>query len=179
MKPPHSRLTCRASNRFSPSIALWQHFVSCSRPFPTTQQRCVSTDPGAVQDGANEDSSDNTTPEADRSVTREKETAVKSQHGRRGPPGLAIRKMKVAKGTWHTSKVEASIAKNKQNQYAARQASIKAPATLLAKTAAAFAASEDYIGVVVQPMESLEPVRESSLPWCLKEEERTMAGIDR
>jgi non-canonical poly(A) RNA polymerase PAPD5/7 len=179
MKPPHSRLTCRAANRFSPSTALWQHFISCSRSWPTTQQRCVSTDPGAVQDGANEDSSDNTTTEVDRPAIQEKETAVKSQNGHRGPSGLVFRKTKAAKGTWNTSPVEASIAKNKKAQFAARQASMKASGTLLAKTVAAFEASKDYKGVVVQPMESPEPFREDSLPWCLKKEERTMAGLDR
>jgi non-canonical poly(A) RNA polymerase PAPD5/7 len=178
MKPSHSRLTCRAANRFSPSIALWQHFIGCNLPSPT-QQRRASIASAAVQDAANEDSRVELSLEASRSVKSEDEAALEGKHGRRDPPALTIRRKKTTKGTWHASKVEASIAKNKQDQHAARQASLYAPRTLLAKTATAFAASKDYTGVVVEPMESPTPVRESSLPWCLKEEERTMAGIDR
>jgi non-canonical poly(A) RNA polymerase PAPD5/7 len=87
--------------------------------------------------------------------------------------------MTTDRGTWHPSKVEASIARNLQYVYATRQSSMNEPEKLLAAARAAFEDGRDYEGVVVQPMQHPTPVKESALPWSLAEEERTIAGMDR
>ncbi|KAF1916113.1 hypothetical protein BDU57DRAFT_516011 [Ampelomyces quisqualis] len=157
MKPPHPLLKCHAHNRFSPSIALWQHFVGLDWPC-STQHRLVATAAAPVQD------------DADRPVNE--------QVGN-GPQRVNITRKKTDKGTWFATKAEASIAHNKVRQITMRQARAKAPETLLASTKQAFAAHQDYTGVVVEPMEDPTPIAERFLPWCVAEKDRTMAGMDR
>jgi non-canonical poly(A) RNA polymerase PAPD5/7 len=157
MKSPHALLKCHAHNRFSPSIALWQHFVGLALPSPT-QQRLSSNAAASVQDDADH---------------RLRDEVGKRQHG------AEIRRIKTEKGTWWEKKAEASTAHNRMRQLAIRQASSDASGKLLARTRAAFAASEDYIGVVVEPMEGPIPIAEKHLPWCVAKGEWTMAGMDR
>jgi non-canonical poly(A) RNA polymerase PAPD5/7 len=166
MKPSRTRLTCRAHNRFSPSIVLWQHFVGPGRPL-LSSQRPSSTAAEPTQDGA----VNNAQLEAQNTPTGPE------QHGE---SSLKIRRLTTARGTWHPSKVETSIARNLQHVYATRQSSMNAPERLLATARAAFAEGRDYDGVVVQPMQHPTSVNERALPWSLAEIERgTMAGFDR
>jgi len=181
MKPSHTRLTCRAHNRFSPSIVLWQHFVGIDRPF-LHHHRLSSTATATATEPAQDDASreDGVPSAQDASGLSEVEAEVAHEEGARpNTPKLVVKKMKTKKGTWHESTVQASIAKNVQNKIDTRTTSLTASEKLLATARAAFDSAQDYAGVVVQPMVSPIPCRESSLPWCLRKEAITMAGVDR
>lgn len=178
MQPSRTRLTCRAHNRFTPSIALWQHFVAPWRPF-FHQERLSSTASKPAEDGPDSETPRVSSPEASGlglsgaiSGSKRRPAALIRSHP------LRVRKPKV-RGDWHTSKVDASTASNQRSQAAAREASLDAPGLLLVQTRAAIEASNDYEGVVVKPMASPKSYREANLPWCLQPEEITMKGIER
>ncbi|KAF1945634.1 hypothetical protein EJ02DRAFT_34877 [Clathrospora elynae] len=154
MQPSQTRLICRAHNRFTPSIALWQHFVGPSRPHPH-QRRLASA------------------------ATEQSEVEIARAEKPVEQPPLRIIKVTTAKGEWHPSKAEASIVKNARLQYHSRQASLTEPERLLATARAAYKVAEDYEGVAVKPMVNSTPVKESTLPWCLKPEELTISRINR
>jgi non-canonical poly(A) RNA polymerase PAPD5/7 len=156
MQPSRTRLICRAHNRFTPSIALWQHFVGPSRPPPQQQQqqqqRQSSSAAEPVQHGANNNTSTTS----------------------------LIRRPTTAKGTFYANKVDASKAKNRAKTHYNRQATLTQADKLLAATRAAFDAAEDYTGVVVQSKVPEQSVKESALPWCAQsDEERKLNGMDR
>jgi non-canonical poly(A) RNA polymerase PAPD5/7 len=178
MKPTHSRLTCRAHNRFSPSIALWQHFVGPDRPC-LSQQRHSSNVPKAVQSGATKDADHSQSPAL--AGTPRLEAQVEGEigtlnSGKLVKPQLKIRRKHTDKGIWHENKVDASIAKKLKTQHVTRQDTID---TLLAEARAKFKNSEDYIGGTLEPRVHPTPVNESQLPWSLHASERSMQGIDR
>lgn len=181
MKPVHARLTCRAHNRFSPSIALWQYFVGPERPL-LSQRRYSSNVAEAVQKCASKDANQSDSPASDGIALQEAQLDGETGPGvirKLAQPQVRIRKKSTAKGTWHADKVDASIARNIRNKHATRQASKNAPDRLLAIAKAAFEASEDYIGETMDAMEHPEPIKESQLPWCLPMSEKTMWGSDR
>jgi non-canonical poly(A) RNA polymerase PAPD5/7 len=177
MKPSRTRLTCRAHNRFSPSIVLWQHFVGLDRPC-LAQQRPSSTAAKVAQSTRNNDYGLLNSRDAS-GLTQTKAHSAQEEHEPHEKSKVTVRKTLATKGTWHATKVEASTIKNVQKQYDARKASVTASEQLLATARAAFEAAEDYTGVVVQPIMHPTPIKDSSLPWCLPKEERTMPGIDR
>lgn len=158
MQPSHSRLRCRAPNSFTPATALWQHFVAPTRPVPPPRLS-LSAPHGAQR-------------RSESSGSAGKAHAVSA-------PAFEIRRVETATGNFFATKREASIAKNVQKVFEERQATLTAPERLLAIARAAYEAAEDYEGVVVQPMVHPTPVRESSLPWCLPQAERTMSAMDR
>jgi non-canonical poly(A) RNA polymerase PAPD5/7 len=166
MKPPRTRLTCRAHNRFSPSIALWEHFFgSTYRPSPSPR-RLASTAAESTRDEPNRDAQ------------------LKADNAQRGnsqndAPAPLIRRMTTLKGTWHPSKVEASIARNLQYVYATRQSSMNEVEELLATARSAFQDGRDYDGAVVQSMQHPTLVRESALPWSLPREDMSIMGMER
>jgi non-canonical poly(A) RNA polymerase PAPD5/7 len=166
MKPPRTRLTCRAHNRFSPSIALWEHFSgSTYRSLPPTQ-RLASTAAEGPRDGTNRD-------------TRLKAEDAPKGNSQNDAPAPLIRRMTTLKGTWHPSKVEASIARNLQYVYATRQSSMNKVEELLATARSAFQDGRDYDGAVVQSMQHPTLVRESALPWSLPREDMNIVGMER
>ncbi|KAF2027911.1 hypothetical protein EK21DRAFT_102237 [Setomelanomma holmii] len=178
MKPSHTRLICRAPNRFTPSIALWQHFIGPQQHIPS-QPRFSSTVSEAVQDST---SSDNTVPGPGDSGPLQEEAETRNVLTQNKPSNNAksvIRKTTTVKGIWHPDKRDASISKNIDTKHAARQASVEAAEQLLTAAKTAFDEGKDYKGVVVQPMLNATTVKESKLPWCLAPEERTILGIDR
>jgi non-canonical poly(A) RNA polymerase PAPD5/7 len=178
MKPPRTRLTCHAHNRFSPSIALWQHFVSPHGPC-LVHQRLSSSASEAAQDTPSKHNGLVNPQEASGLAPMEAE-AAQEEGGQLKQPRLAIRKSLTSKGTWYPSKVDASVAKNFQIQRAARRTDTTASEQLVAVPRAAFQAAEDYTGVVVQPMtHPNSPKVGGPLPWSVPQEERNMAGIDR
>ncbi|KAH7349104.1 hypothetical protein BKA66DRAFT_575997 [Pyrenochaeta sp. MPI-SDFR-AT-0127] len=174
MQPSRTRLICRAHNRFTPSIALWQHYIAPNQPL-LSQLRFSSSATEASYNNADKDGSLFKAHEASELETREGDVATEGKE----TPTPKIRKMTTVKGRWQSSKVNASIIKNVQKQYDSRKVSLTEPEKLLAIARAAFEATEDYEGIVVKPMVNPKPVKESQLPWCLKQEERTMSGIDR
>jgi len=174
MKPSHTRLTCRAHNRFSPSLVLWQHFIGTNRPF-LHHHRLASTASEGTQDGSLQISSAADAP----SQLGADDTQQHSPQGQMMP--LRIRKTKGRKvaSTWHDTKVKASIHKNLQADHAASMETQTEPDRLLALARAAFDDAQDYAGVVVQPIQTIAGYTEKNLPWNLQANERTMPGIDR
>ncbi|KAF2819757.1 hypothetical protein CC86DRAFT_334778 [Ophiobolus disseminans] len=166
MKPPRTRLTCRAHNRFSPSLVLWQHFIGTDRPF-LHRQRFSSTTAESTQDGP-----DSGLSKSDAKLGQEDNVQSET-------PKLRIRKQTTRKGEWHPAKAGASAAKNVRKQYDQNVASLTAADKLLAAARASFECETDYEGVVVEPMVSPIPCMESDLPWCLPKEKMTMSGMDR
>jgi non-canonical poly(A) RNA polymerase PAPD5/7 len=111
MKPPRTRLTCRAHNCYSPSIALWEHFFgTTNRPLPC-YQRLASTIAEITRDGTEGD------------AQLEPDNALE-EHDQHIAPAPQVRRMTTVKGTWRPSKVDASIARNLQYVYATRQSSM-------------------------------------------------------
>jgi non-canonical poly(A) RNA polymerase PAPD5/7 len=178
MKPTHTRLTCRAHNRFSPSIALWQYFVGPDRPFLSQQRHSLNV-PRAVQTGASKDNDQLQSPasaDLPRSDAQVEKDSGTPDSGKVVKPQLKIRRKRTGKGIWHENKVDASIAKNIKTHHVIRQATMDA---LLAEARVAFKASEDYIGRAVEPKMHPTYVKESQLPWTLSASKSTMQGIDR
>ncbi|KAF2134874.1 hypothetical protein P153DRAFT_329689 [Dothidotthia symphoricarpi CBS 119687] len=177
MQPLRNRLICRAHNRFSPSIALWQHFVAPSRPL-LLQQRLSSSTTEATQDNGTQDVGGIGSQEAIKINKSGAESGGEGQQEGRidKQPQLKIKKKKTQKGKWFPTPVEASIAKNIQKSID------KGPAEhreMLATARAAFNQAEDYEGVVVKPIFHPKPVWEKALPWCVSEEEMQLDGIER
>jgi non-canonical poly(A) RNA polymerase PAPD5/7 len=188
MQPSHTRLICRAHNRFTPSIALWQHFVVPNRP-ATHQQRHVSSASGAAQDGADTNSTNvNGTPlnvqdasgrpQSEAEVKKPKARSAEPEHAN-AEPRLRIIKKNTDKGVFHPYKTDASIQKNKQLREDARDTALAESDRLLSIARAAYDDAKEYTGVVVKPIVNATPVKESALPWCLRKTERAVAGMDR
>lgn len=166
MQQSRTRLVCRADNRFTPAIALWEHFVGPHLPNLRRhryQHRFSSTATEPTQHGTEQDGA--TTGDVGAKEVAEESGTV---------PALKVRRMTTVKGQWLPSKVDASIAKNKMLLYASREVSLTEPEKLLAVARAAFEESKEYEGVVVKPMVSTTPIKESALPWCVR---RSTSGI--
>ncbi|KAH7081710.1 hypothetical protein BKA63DRAFT_404886 [Paraphoma chrysanthemicola] len=171
MKPSPNRLICRAPNRFTPSIVLWQHFVGPNH-HTLYQQRFSSHVTEAVQNAAGTEHAAVSPLEASGL------SQLKAESGQEPGP-FTIRRTRTGKGEWHNSKRDVTISKNIADKNATQHDRLSASEQLLAVARAAFDASEDYKGLVVQPMVHPASFRESNLPWCLPAHERTMSGIDR
>ncbi|USP75110.1 Terminal nucleotidyltransferase 4A [Curvularia clavata] len=170
MPPSRTRLVCRAHNRFTPATALWEHFVGPHLPnlrLRLHQHRFSSTATEPAHHGA----------DADNAATGEVGAkGVQQEPGTK--PALNIRRMTTAKGHWLPHKVDASIAKNKMQLYASREVSLTGPEKLLAVARAAFEDSKEYEGLAVKPMVSTKPIKESALPWCLRDSRSSMPAMD-
>ncbi|KAE8839758.1 hypothetical protein PTNB73_04169 [Pyrenophora teres f. teres] len=201
MQPSHTRLICRAHNRYTPSIALWHHFVLSSLP-TTPRQRLLSTVTEAAQagTGANPDNahtketliapgeangSQQTKKEGGQVAVRpsgepaENSSTKPAEESSTAPPkNVSIRRMTTVKGRFLGSKKEASITTNRHAQNVDRETSLTGPEKLLAKTREAFSEARDYEGVVVMPMVPTTPIKESWLPWCVNRD-RATSGLHR
>jgi non-canonical poly(A) RNA polymerase PAPD5/7 len=161
MKPYRVRQICRSRNPFSPSIALWQHFVL---PYhPLRQQRPLST---ATETSPNSapDADAETPSTATPAVTSEK--APESQSEQQNTPYRAVRKVIDSKGKRaFDSPKHASIQKN-ANLRAEKH--VGKTEELLSKAKEAFDGSEDYDGVAVEAVAASRAVSEKLLPWCVR-----------
>ena len=181
MQPSHTRLICRAHNRFNPSIALWQHFVQAN-PSKPRDRRQLSTATPAVQDDTTTDSKhvepeSPSPPEARDPHGSEAETGEVAEEP--SAESWTLRKMTTTKGQWLPSKADASIAKNKELRSASPKALLKERGKLLANARSAFRKSKSYTGVIVKPMMNETPIKESTLPWCLNKADRAIPGMQR
>ncbi|KAL5120941.1 hypothetical protein ACEQ8H_001129 [Pleosporales sp. CAS-2024a] len=161
MEPVRTRLTCRAHHCWSPSCALWQYRAARGRPM-RSQQRLSSTH-GPTKDACDV---------AAQPVQKTPATETR----------VPIRKLRVDKGEWHASKVDASVAKNLRIREAKRQADQQAVKQHLRDALNAFQRARDYTGQVVAPMTHQDPGREQHLPWAFSSQERAegrVTGADR
>ncbi len=208
MQHLRTRLICRAHNRFTPSIAWWQHFVVPSQP-RLQKLRHASSTAEAVRDreippadvpnilGPNEPSS-------------VPATANEAEHGSQDNK-LNIQRVMTGKEIWfeqnvqtkESSPVQATANKTEHGSQGNRlniqrvtieggrfkkyvqtqkppKEDIPNPAeTLLDAAKSAFEEGTAYEGVVVRPVVNSQPIKESQLPWCLLPEERNIPGIER
>ncbi|KAI8939085.1 hypothetical protein NX059_004924 [Plenodomus lindquistii] len=182
MQSSRTGLVCRAPNRFTPSTALWQHFVA-----PTHQHRRFSAPVEAIHPKSDANAASNAElvkpPGQSHVLPSEGKTGASnlSKHQpQQTKPRLTIRRLETDKGVYHDDKRTASIVKNQQALHKVRLDSLKKPEALLGIARAAFDARGDYKGVIVEPMVNPKPVRESALPWCLSPEEReSLPAMDR
>ncbi|KAH4819838.1 hypothetical protein HBH61_030380 [Parastagonospora nodorum] len=175
MKPSHPRLTCRAHNRFSPSIALWHHFVGRDRPF-LTQQRPSSTVAETSQHSTSDHVGDTESQATDGIVppANRRDSTVRKT--------FSIRRLETEKGAWHANPIDASVARNREKkriQSVLQKHRADSPMGALATAKESFGADKDYKGIVVQPVVHPTPVKESEFPWSLPLEEREIPGLDR
>jgi non-canonical poly(A) RNA polymerase PAPD5/7 len=179
MQPSRTRLTCRAHNRFNPSLALWQHFVASTPSTLHQQQRPSST---ATQASSSYDTG-NGEPHHTHEISspQQLETAAPDHDEQNKPSSIRARKMTTVKGRWFPSKAGTSIAKNMRQSQVTRQQSSNQSEVLLSHTKRAFQDSEDYEAVVVRPRLHPVPNEETSLPWSATVEERASQGpaLDR
>lgn len=177
MQPSRTRLICRAHNRFSPSIALWQYFVARNRPL-RLQQRLSSSAAEALQKNEGGGAESSGSHELTETGHSEAEPGKNDQpEGVTGTQSrLRLRKKNTNKGDWYSTPLEASKAKNRNNSYKATETAHK---KLLAAARTAFHKFEGYKGVVVNPLVSPKPIWESDLPWCVRDKEKSLPGIER
>jgi non-canonical poly(A) RNA polymerase PAPD5/7 len=185
MQPTRTRLVCRAHNRFTPSIALWQHFVTPERP-ARLHQRLASSATYAVGNGVQTASPEPHGYDESSALDKLEAELMRNHEPRSNTTGTTttrftrVRKPKSIKDTnWKPNKVEASIAKNKARLADAREASIAENQRLLSTAKAAFEQAQDYTGVVVMPMIKSQPPKESDLPWCVEKDGAAMTGVER
>lgn len=171
----HRRLICRANNRFTPSVALWQHFVVANFSF-VPQRYHASSATEAVLTPLEQDGRPSSPQQAGSGSS---DLGPDTTETPTETPKLTIRKLTTTKGHWHSSKAKAAIAKSKRVQYDTRQTSLTQTGKILAVTKAAFEIGEDYEGVAIKPMIPAQPVKENKLPWRLEREETISSGTER
>ncbi|CAI9637557.1 hypothetical protein GT037_008558 [Alternaria burnsii] len=181
MQRSHTGLTCRAHDRFNPSIALWQHFVQANPSKPRDRRQLSTATPATQHDatapGKHAEPESATSPEARDAQPSHVETREPEKEPTAKPWNL--RMMKTDKGPWLSSKVAVSIAKNKKLRREALEALPKEHEKLLAAARHAHSKLQSYKGVIVKPMMSETSIKESQLPWCLNDKDRALPGISR
>jgi hypothetical protein len=176
MQPPSVRLVCRARNSFSPSTALWQHFVVPNQHL-LRHGRYSSSVAAATQDTTTTNTEHHAFSEA---------TAAEKPHIE--PEGnqdttFPIRKVRTVYSNFVRSKRTASIHKNFQEKLsagvAASQESMAAIGQLLIDTTDSYAKGKSYQGVAVKPVVSEIGIKPRFLPWCIPVAERPPDAMDR
>ena len=151
------RPVCHARNPFSPSAALWQHFVApAPAPAPFLPQHAPA--PGRRTAAL----------QAVRNVDVEDAPAAAAAAAAAAP---AYRRVPVDRPTDGGHKSQPTVRRKAGQQ--------QPPAELLLSEArTAFEAAQDYVGVVVLPV-SKAPARESQLPWVVRNRDIVKCGQDR
>ena len=149
MHAARSRPVCRARNPFSPSAALWQHFVA---PAPSLPQHAPAPAPGR------------------RTAALQAVRKVDGEDADAAPDAAlapaSFRRVSIGHG-------------GQKSQPPLRRKAGQPPAGLLLSEAqAAFRAQQDYVGVAVLPV-SNAPARESQLPWVVRNRDMVKSGQDR
>ncbi|KAJ4364294.1 hypothetical protein N0V95_000806 [Ascochyta clinopodiicola] len=162
------RPTCRAHNNFSPSVALWQHFIAPNERLLPRQlkssfaiETTQSHDEGAsVADGA-----------------------ARAPELEDAPGPILIKRNKTTKGNWRDrNSLPKAGELSKQKQSTSRKghhsATRQDAAKLLTYAQNAYNKASDYEGVTVQPIQPHGFSKESQLPWVLSDRS-TKSAEDR
>jgi len=167
MKPHRVRQICRSRNPFTPSIALWQHFVLPCHPL--RQQRSLSTatetTPSSIPDAE---------AEAPPLTAPAPENTPQSPSDQQNTPRRAIRKIdgnplrKVLDKKGEHAFASPKLASIHKNANARAEQHVGKTAQLLTKAKLAFDEAEDYEGVAVEAMAASRAVKENKLPWCVR-----------
>ncbi|KAF2631421.1 hypothetical protein BU25DRAFT_407073 [Macroventuria anomochaeta] len=166
-----SRPICRAHNTFSPSIALWQHFVAPNQHFPQRQLKSSFTTE-VTQSRDDENVNSNGEDLAAQLKAASERTAV-------------FKKVRTEKGNYSLN--WKLYPKYRDNGEQKERTSLGKPRgrrqqdaeRLLIKAYNAYDAAQDYEGVVVQPIQTGVPVRESNFPWVPRNRESIKSAEER
>ena len=163
-----SRPICRAHNTFSPSIALWQHFIAPNQHLLQWQLKSsFATEATRTRDGEGHNQF-------------EEDGAVELEHV--PAPRTLITRVRTGKGNFELNralypklrKIDEQIRSGRQPEKRQRAAE-----KLLLKAKEAYESAQDYQGVTVQPIHTKVPVKESKLPWFVSNWESTKSGEER
>lgn len=174
------RPICRAHNTFSPSVALWQHFVA---PNQHLSQRPLKssfvTEAAQTRDDDNVDSNQE-------GAAAELDPTLSGQV--RNPP---LRKIRIASPNFvldpklhpnfrnrgkNTPQNDGQKDKKKLTPYRGDKG--QDAEKLLIRASDAYDSSQDYEGVVVQPIFS-PPIQEYRYPWVIGNRESIKTGEER
>lgn len=162
------RPTCRAHNTFSPSIALWQYFIAPNQHLLQWQLKSsFATEATRTRDD-----------EAHNQF--EENGAVDLEH--MSAPRRLITRVKTGKGNFELNRALYPKLREIDEQARGGRQSGKHPRAaekLLLKAKEAYESAQDYQGVTVQPIHTKVPVKESKLPWFIRNWESTKSGEDR
>lgn len=162
------RPICRAHNTFSPSVALWQHFVAPNQHLPQRQLKSSFT-------------TEATRSREDENVDSNKENlAVELETASENTP--LFRKLRTNRGGFLLNPKLYPKYRNNDQQQPQVVGSERKPkqdaGKLLATAYKAYNLAQDYEGVVVQPVFSA-PVKESRYPWVPNNRENIRSGEER
>ncbi|KAF1973394.1 hypothetical protein BU23DRAFT_533568 [Bimuria novae-zelandiae CBS 107.79] len=174
MKLHHLRPICRASNRFSPSLALYQHFIV---PYNALhQQRFSSSAPAPVaaegEPSQNTQADDLPPPEVPPVENAEASQPLKITYidpGRlRREAEMADMKKQLEKLQQNSEKLKKSLKGKQRSHEAKARESTNFIEEIMLKSRIAFDGGEVYEGLVVPPISAPQPAPEHSYPWASK-----------
>ncbi|KAJ4303397.1 hypothetical protein N0V90_002290 [Kalmusia sp. IMI 367209] len=153
MKLPRARPICRAPNHFSPSVALYQHFVA---PYNGLDQQRFA-------------SSVHAPPETSHFLSYEGDPSPPASEAPLDEPQSARLQLNARKHE-NVSKFRSQKSNSIQG-HLQREANktTRAVAELLLKSRVAFARREEYKGVVVEPIQATHRIPEEKWPWCVQD----------
>lgn len=172
------RSICRAHNTFSPSITLWQHFVAPNQHLPRT---LFTTEAAQTRDSDDVGSSEKE-PAAEFDFTLIRKTIL---------PKAPVRRIRTAHSNFEINPklhpnfrdkrdtiAQINGQKDKKDTRPYRGENGQDVEKLLLRAYAAYDTSQDYEGVVVQPMRS-PPVQDSKYPWAIQNRGNIETGEER
>ncbi|KAF9696349.1 hypothetical protein EKO04_005643 [Ascochyta lentis] len=161
--------TCRASNPFSPSIALWQHFVAPNEHLLQLQRKAAfATEAARSHD--------------DRSLDSDRGSGLAELKNASGL--VTIKRIKTGKGNWQRTYIPLKPGElSNQDQRTSRRGHVPGARQdaekLLVDAKNAYDTAQDYQGVTVQPIHLRGDVKESKLPWVPSNRERIKSAQTR
>lgn len=164
MRLSRTRFICRSYNAFTPSIALWQHFVLPSRPFRPRQR--LSSSVAAIK-------SADFSPLETNGISPPLPKAAETDGGQHGESRL--RKVRSRKPSLRRPARDSNISKPVDP-------SNGDSIIFMAKTKREVKENGDYKGVVMRPMSytwSQRKAADYTMPWYLNNVEQKMNGMDR
>ncbi|KAF2478017.1 uncharacterized protein BDR25DRAFT_250510 [Lindgomyces ingoldianus] len=159
MKPHRPRSICGSHNPFTPSTALWQHFILPYRPLPF-QQRLSSSVASNLQQG------DSSLSPAEPPISGPLSSLNSGTKGEKKGLNIAdLESVRASKEIYSGTGVKLIISKPRRQ--------------VVNNPKRAFAHVTDYEGVVVPPLKPIQGVKEGILPWIVRHENNSMGGKER
>lgn len=164
-----TRPICRAHNTFSPSIALWQHFIAPNQHLQWQLKSSFATEATRARDDEVHNEF-------------EENGAVELEQEHVSAPRTLVTKVKTGKGSFELNRALYPKLRNiDERARSGRQPGkhTRAAEKLLLKAKEAYESAQDYQGVTVQPIHTKVPVKESKLPWFVSNWKNAKSGEDR
>jgi non-canonical poly(A) RNA polymerase PAPD5/7 len=176
MRSLHSRPVCRAHNTFSPSVALWQHFIIPNQHLLQRRFLSSSTTKRSSIDGSLEPTETRGTNGSD--LASPVETPPKVRLIRTGVGKFLVNHSLFSKYRKNPKRKQTELPEARQPPGARQPETPPEAEKLWALVRQAYNSAEDYKGVSVQPMRTHVQVSESKLPWTVKNQ-KSLSGEDR